>query len=152
MLRPESDYGFPLIAESLKDVIEAGGYGAIGSHGQIHGISSHWELWMTAAGMSNLQAIRVATYHGAYFLGMQDDLGSLEEGKIADLLVINSNPLDDIENTLDMMYVMKDGKLYEAATLNEVWPEKKKYGPYYWVDEDALKSDSIPMDYWDRNK
>lgn len=152
MLRPKTDYGFPLIAESLKDVIEAGGYGAIGSHGQIHGISSHWELWMTAAGMSNLQAIKVATYHGAYFLGMQDDLGSLEEGKIADLLVINTNPLDDIENTLDMMYVMKDGKLYEAATLNEIWPEKKEYGPYYWVDEDALKSDSIPVDYWDKNK
>lgn len=150
-LRPESDYGFPLIAEALKDVIEAGGYGAIGSHGQIHGISSHWELWMTATGMSNLQAIRVATYHGAYFLGMQDDLGSLEVGKIADLLVINSNPLDDIENTLDMVYVMKDGKLYEAATLNEVWPEQKEFGPYYWVDEDALKSDSIPTDYWDNH-
>ncbi len=151
MLRPVSDYGFPLIAEALKDVIEAGGYGAIGSHGQIHGISSHWELWMTAAGMSNLKAIKVATYHGAYFLGMQDDLGSLEVGKIADLLVINSNPLEDIENTLDMMYVMKDGKLYEAATLNEVWPEQKEFGPYYWVDEDALKSDSIPTDYWDKN-
>lgn len=152
MLRPTSDYGFPLIAESLKDVIEAGGYGAIGSHGQIHGISSHWELWMTAAGMSNLEAIKVATLHGAYFLGMQKDLGSLEVGKIADLLVINSNPIDDIENTLDMMYVMKDGKLYEAATLNEVWPEKKEYGPYYWVNEDALKSDSIPVDFWDNNK
>lgn len=151
VLRPETDYGFPLIAESLKDVIEAGGYGAIGSHGQIHGISSHWELWMTAAGMSNLQAIKVATYHGAYFLGMQDDLGSLEVGKIADLLVFNSNPLDDIENTLDMMYVMKDGKLYEAATLNEVWPDQKDYGPYYWVDEDALKSDSRPIDYWDQD-
>lgn len=151
VLRPESDYGFPLIAEALKDVIEAGGYGAIGSHGQIHGISSHWELWMTAAGMSNLQAIRVATYHGAYFLGMQDDLGSLEVGKIADLLVINSNPLEDIEHTLDMLYVMKDGKLYEAATLNEVWPEQKEFGPYYWVDEDALKSDSIPTDYWDNH-
>ncbi len=151
MLRPVSDYGFPLIAESLKDVIEAGGYGAIGSHGQIHGISSHWELWMTAAGMSNLKAIRVATHHGAYFLGMQDDLGSLEVGKIADLLVLNSNPLQDIENTLDMMYVMKDGKLYEAATLNQLWPEQKEYGPYYWVDEDALKSDSIPVDYWDKD-
>lgn len=149
MLRPESDYGFPLIAESLKDVIEAGGYGAIGSHGQIHGISSHWELWMTASGMTNLQAIKVATLHGAYFLGMQDDLGSLEVGKIADLLVINSNPLDDIENTLDMMYVMKDGKLYEAATLNQVWPEQIEYGSYYWVDEDALNSDSRGVDYWD---
>lgn len=151
VLRPNSDYGFPLIAEALKDVIEAGGYGAIGSHGQIHGISSHWELWMTAAGMSNLQAIRVATYHGAYFLGMQEDLGSLEVGKIADLLVINANPLDDIEHTLDMMYVMKDGKLYEAATLNEVWPEQKEYGPYYWVNEDALKSDSRSVDYWDQD-
>ena len=151
VLRPESDYGFPLIAEALKDVIEAGGYGSIGSHGQIHGISSHWELWMTAAGMSNLQAIRVATYHGAYFLGMQDDLGSLEVGKIADLLVINSNPLDDIENSIDMMYVMKDGKLYEAATLNQVWPEQVEFGPYYWMDEDALKSDSIPTDYWDNH-
>ena len=150
VLRPETDYGFPLIAESLKDVIEAGGYGAIGSHGQMHGIASHWELWMTAAGMDNLMAIKVATLHGAYFLGMQDDLGSIEVGKISDLIVLNSNPIEDIENTLDMLYVMQSGKLFEAATLNELWPTQKKYGPYYWVNEDALKSDSRSVNYWDK--
>ena len=148
VLRPETDYGFPLIAESLKDVIEAGGYGAIGSHGQMHGIASHWELWMTAAGMDNLLAIKVATLHGAYFLGMQDDLGSIEVGKIADLIVLNSNPIEDIENTLDMLYVMQSGRLFEAATLNELWPVQKEYGPYYWINEEALKSDSKPINFW----
>lgn len=149
MLRPKSDYGFPIIAESLKDVIQKGGYGAIGSHGQMHGIASHWELWMTAAGMSNLDAIEVATLHGAYFLGMQDHFGSIEAGKIADLIILNSNPLDDIENTLDMKHVMKGGILYDAATLDEVWPTQKKFGPYYWVDDDALRSDSKSIDHWD---
>ncbi len=148
MLRPETDYGFPLIAEALKDVIERGGYGAIGSHGQMHGIASHWELWMTAAGMSNLNAIEVATLHGAYFLGMADDFGSIEEGKVADLLVLNSNPLDDIENSIDMMHVMQGGVLYDAATLDEVWPNQTPFGPYHWVDEDALESDSRSIDYW----
>lgn len=145
--RPDSDYTFPMIAQGMSDLIEAGGYGSIGSHGQQHGIGSHWEIWMTAAAMGPHGALDVASRHGAYFLGALDDLGTLEEGKLADILVLASNPLDDIRNTLDLDYVMKGGLLYEADTLDQVWPRAVPFGPYYWVDEDIYRDDTRPTDY-----
>lgn len=105
---------------------------------------------MAASALGPLGALEVATRHGAYFLGAEHDLGTLEEGKLADLLVLNSNPLDDIENTLDLRYVMKGGILYESATLDEIWPEDRPYGGYPWLDTDALRSDDVPMSRWDR--
>ncbi len=149
---PDTDYSFPLIAEGLKDIIEHGGYGAIGSHGEHHGPAAHWEVWMAAAGLGPMGALEVATRHGAHFLGAEEDLGTLEEGKLADLLILNADPLDDIRNTMDMRYVMKGGILYESATLDEVWPEARPYGDYPWVDDDALRSDDVPMNRWDRNR
>jgi hypothetical protein len=140
MLRPETDYSFPLIAQGLADVIAEGGWGAIGSHGQHHGLAPHWEIWMAASALGPEGALDVASRHGAYFLGAEDDLGTLEPTKLADLIVLNSNPLDDIENTLDMRYVMKGGVLYEADTLDEIWPESRPYGEPFWVDEDALQT------------
>lgn len=150
MLRPETDYSFPMIAQGVADVIEQGGYSAIGSHGQHHGIDAHWEIWMLASAMEPMQALEVATVHGARFLGMLDDLGSLAEGKLADLVVLNSNPLDDIRNTADLQYVIKAGTLYDAATLDELWPNPRPYGGYRWVDPDMLQSNDRPVDYWDR--
>ena len=72
----------------------------------------------------------------------------LEPGKLADLLVLRSNPLDDIRNTMDIEYVMQHGVLYEADTLDEVWPATRPFGPYYWVDEDAQRADDLPVDAW----
>ena len=74
----------------------------------------------------------------------------LAEGKIADLLVLNSNPLDDIRNTTDIRYVVKNGVVYDADTLDELWPRQKPFGDHYWVDEDALRNDTRATDYWDR--
>ena len=149
-LRPDTDYSFPLLAHGLKDIIEEGGYGAIGSHGEHHGPAAHWEVWMAASAMGPLGALDVATRQGAYFLGAEADLGSLAPGKLADLVVLGSNPLDDIRNTLDLLYVMKGGILHEASTLDEVWPKARPFGAYPWVNEDALLQDDRPMDYWDR--
>ena len=70
MLRPETDYSFPLLARGVGDIVAHGGYGAIGSHGQQHGLGSHWEMWAAAAGMGNMGALEVATSHGAHFLGL----------------------------------------------------------------------------------
>ena len=149
-LRPVTDYTFPIIAQGMADIIAAGGSGAIGSHGQHHGIGSHWEMWMVASSMSPMQTLEVATMRGAAYLGLQDDLGSLEEGKLADLVVLNSNPLDDIHNTADIQFVMKAGTLYDAATLDEVWPIARPYGVYPWVDAEMLRADDKPVDLWDR--
>lgn len=144
-LRPATDYSFPFIAQAIADVATAGGYGAIGAHGQRNGPGSHYEVWMLASAMTPLKALEVASLHGARFIGMERDLGTLEVGKLADLMVLNSNPLLNIRNTKDMMYVMKGGVLYDDDTLDEVWPTAKPYGRYPWVNTDALKSDDKPL-------
>jgi Tol biopolymer transport system component/imidazolonepropionase-like amidohydrolase len=149
-LRPTTDYSYPLLAQGMADIIAAGGYGAIGSHGEHHGLAPHWEVWMGASALGNHGALKVASLSGAHMLGADQDIGSIEVGKLADLMVLNSNPLENIRNTLDMKYVMKGGVLYDSETLDEIWPEKKPFGPYYWVDKNALKADEIPFDIWKR--
>jgi Tol biopolymer transport system component len=144
-LRPDTDYSFPLIAQGLADIIAEGGHGAIGSHGEHHGPDAHWEVWMAASALGPLGALRVASLDGATFLGAQEDLGSIEVGKLGDLIILNSNPLDDIRNTADMEWVMKGGILYDADTLDEVWPRERPFGPYYWVNEDLLRNDDRPV-------
>ncbi|MEX2471375.1 MAG: amidohydrolase family protein, partial [Gemmatimonadota bacterium] len=94
-----------------------------------------------ASAMSPMETLEVATMHGARFLGMDQDLGSLEPGKIGDLVVLESNPLDDIRNTADLRWVMKAGTLYEADTLDEIWPVARPYGAYPWVDAEMLRTD-----------
>lgn len=150
MLRPATDYSFPLLAQGLADIIAEGGYGAVGGHGEQHGIGSHWEVWMAASALGPMGALEVASLHGAHFLGVEKDLGSLAVGKLADLMVLNSNPLDNIRNTTDIQYVMKGGVLYDAATLDEIWPLSKPFGPHYWVNEEVLRSDDRPVNYWDK--
>jgi len=149
MMRPLTDYSFPLIAQGLADIIAEGGYGAIGSHGQQHGIASHWEVWMAASALGPMGALEVASSHGAHFLGVPKDLGSIEVGKLADLMVLNSDPLADIRATTDIAFVMKGGVLYDANTLDEVWPQQRPYGNYPWVDSKIYRSDDRPIDYWD---
>lgn len=144
VLRPETDYSFPMVAQGLADVIAEGGHGVIGSHGQHHGIAAHWEVWMAASALGPEGALEVASLHGARSIGIDQDTGSLQVGKLADLMVLNSNPLEDIENTLDMRHVMKGGVLYDADTLDEVWPESRPFGDYYWIDEDTLRDDDRP--------
>ena len=152
VLRPDTDYSYPMLAQGVADIIAEGGYGAVGAHAQQNGIGTHWEVWMLASALGPMGALEVASVHGAHFIGRSADLGTIEEGKLADLLVLNSNPLDDIRNTTDIEYVMKGGTLYEGDTLDEVWPEQKPFGNYYWVDPDALRSGNRPVDYWKRRR
>ncbi len=127
---------FPKLAETDARIIRAGGRVCIGSHGQLQGIGYHWEMWSLASGgASNLEVLRSATIRGAEAIGYAQDLGSLEVGKLADLVVLAKNPLDDIRNTNTIRYVMKNGELFEGDTLNQVWPLEKPLAPLWWWND-----------------
>jgi Tol biopolymer transport system component len=126
-------YVFKLHAQQLKKLVEAGGRVGMGSHGEVQGIGAHWELWMLASGgMTPHDALRAATLHGADAIGLAKDLGSLEVGKLADLQVLDANPLDNLQNSTSIRYVMKNGRLYEAANLTEVWPRQRPLPSEWW--------------------
>ena len=115
----------------VKDLVEAGGIAGVGSHGQLQGLGYHWELWsMQSGGMSEHDALKVATIIGAEAIGLENDLGSIEKGKIADLVILEKNPLDNIRNTNTVEMVMIDGRLHNASNLDEIYPEEKK-APYF---------------------
>lgn len=129
----EDQYVFPLHARQLTKWVAGGGKVGLGSHGEVQGIGVHWELWMMASGgMAPHAALRAATIDSAASIGFAKDLGSLEVGKLADLLVLDANPLDDIRNTARIAQVMKNGRLYDAATLDETYPRQKPLGPQWW--------------------
>jgi imidazolonepropionase-like amidohydrolase len=99
----------------------------VGSHGQLNGLGYHWEMWSLAkGGMSPFDVLRCATVFGAEAIGLQKDVGSLDVGMMADLLVLDRNPLLDIRNTNSIRYVMKNGRLYDGNTLDEIYPRQKK--------------------------
>lgn len=151
MTRPPTDYSYPMLAQGLADIVAQGGYGAIGSHGQQHGLGSHWEVWAAASALGPMGALEVASAHAAHFLGLDRHLGTISTGKLGDLVVLNANPLDNIRHTRDIAYVMKAGVLYDAMTLDEIWPEQKRYGTPYWNDPNVMRTDTIPVDYWDKH-
>jgi imidazolonepropionase-like amidohydrolase len=129
----DDQYVFPLHAQQLKKLVEAGGRVGLGSHGEVQGIGAHWELWMLASGgMRPHDALRAATLHSADAIGLAKDIGSIEAGKLADLQVLDLDPLEKIENSNSIRYVMKNGRLYEAATLDEVWPRERKLPEQWW--------------------
>ena len=105
---------------------------------------------MAASAMGPMGALELASREGAYFLGALDDIGSLAEGKLADLMVLDANPLDDIRNTEEIRYVMKGGLLYDGMTLDEVWPRQRPYGERPWVHEEIWRAGPRPVDGFDR--
>jgi hypothetical protein len=126
-------YPHVLHAEQLVKWMDAGGQAGLGSHGEVQGLGTHWELWMMASGgMDNHTALDMATRMSADAIGLAGDIGSIDIGKLADLQILNSNPLDDLRNSTDIEYVMKNGRLYEAATLTEVWPRQRPLPTQWW--------------------
>jgi len=130
------DHVFQKHAQSVNSVVQQGGLAGIGSHGQLQGLGYHWEVWSVASGgMSNINALRTATILGATALGLDKELGSIEEGKLADIIIMDANPLQNIRNTNTIRYVIKNGRLYDGNTLDEVYPTPRKMDVGSWTKE-----------------
>lgn len=123
----KDEYSFDKIAKAANDIVKAGGRVGVGSHGQLQGLGYHWEMWMlSSGGMTNHDVLRCATIFGAEAIGLSMDLGSIEAGKLADFVVLDRNPLENIRNTNSVLMVMKNGRLHDGATLDETYPRQRK--------------------------
>jgi len=129
----EYDNGHILVSKTVKNLVNSGVKVNMGAHGQLQGLGAHWETWMLVqGGMTNMEALQAATINGANYIGAGADIGSLEIGKLADLLVLSKNPLENIENTQYIEKVMINGRLYEAETMNEIGNYSKERKPFFW--------------------
>jgi imidazolonepropionase-like amidohydrolase len=121
MLIPEDDFNHIDVAAGAAEVLRRGGMVQLGAHGQMQGLGAHWELWsLVQGGMTPMQALQTATIGGARYLGLDGDLGSLEVGKLADLVVFEADPLSDIRNSEQIGMVMVNGRLYDARTMDRI--------------------------------
>ena len=133
MMAPEDDFYHFELARSVKDLVRAGGKAQLGAHGQLQGLGAQWELWMLQqGGLTPLEALRCGTLYGAQYLGLDGDIGSLEPGKLADLMITDKNPLDDIRNTETISHVMINGVLYDTRNMDEVYPQARTRPKFFW--------------------
>ena len=122
----KEEYAMWQHAEDIAKTVAAGGRIGVGSHGQLQGLGMHWELWLIqSGGLSTHDALRAATIVGAEAIGLGSEIGSLEAGKFADLIVLDRDPLVNIRNSNSVSMVMVNGRLFDGGTLDEVYPRKK---------------------------
>jgi len=143
---PEEEYenGHIQVSKSVKKLNDTGVKINMGAHGQIQGIGAHWEIWMMQqGGMTNLEALKTATINPAQSLGLDDWIGSLQVGKLADLIVMDKNPLENIYNTETIKYTMVNGRLYDAEQMNEEGNYKRPRGKFFW--ELGKNSENFPF-------
>lgn len=132
----EEDYHVKDVSKGVNKIMTAGGSIALGGHGDMQGLQNHWEMWLLASGgMSLHNVLKVATINGAKVLGLAADLGSIEKGKLADLIILDEDPLINIKNSTSIKYVMKNGVLYNGETLDKVYPVKEAIKKPWWQME-----------------
>jgi hypothetical protein len=133
--RPQ-DQAYPFLAADALAIQHAGGLVGMGSHGEVQGIAYHWELEAYASGGATPhEVLRAATIGSSEVIGRAAELGSIEANKFADLLILDRDPLANIANTQSLRYVMKNGRLYDAETLDEVWPRQQPLeAQWFWSE------------------
>jgi imidazolonepropionase-like amidohydrolase len=135
-MAPDDEYHHFKHAATAADVVHQGGNVEIGSHGQMQGLAAHWDLWMLAqGGMTNHEALRAASWMGARAVGLDDQLGSIQPGMLADIIVIDGDPLNDIMQSENIAYTVINGCLYDATTLDQLEPEPRELPPGPYLDE-----------------
>jgi imidazolonepropionase-like amidohydrolase/Tol biopolymer transport system component len=131
----ENDFQYLDVSRAVTAFANRGGKVQLGAHGQLHGMGAHWELWMLQqGGMSPHEALRAATLRGAEYLGLDQDLGSIAPGKLADILVLDRNPLQSIRNSTSIRYVMINGRLFDAETMAEGGNHPTPAPRLYWKE------------------
>ncbi|TAF46871.1 MAG: amidohydrolase [Sphingobacteriales bacterium] len=130
------DYGHIEVSKAVTQIAAGGTKINLGAHGQLQGLGAHWELWMLVqGGMNNLDALKCATINGADYLGMDKEIGSLVKGKLADFIVLDANPLDDIRNSEKIKYTIANGRIYDAENMNELGNHLKIRAKFWWQIE-----------------
>jgi CubicO group peptidase (beta-lactamase class C family)/Tol biopolymer transport system component len=130
-------------ARDATAILRAGGLVALGGHGEMQGLQHHWEMrLLTDGGMTPHEALRVGTINSATAIGLDADLGSLEAGKLADLVILDQNPLDDIRATTAIRHVMRNGVMYDAETLDRIWPDSTHLTAPWWHQRAAGEGDA----------
>ncbi|MFK7957952.1 MAG: amidohydrolase family protein [Lysobacterales bacterium] len=130
---PDEHYNHIAVARHAKALRDMGVSVQIGAHGQREGLAAHWEMWMMQqGGFSAWEALRGATIDGARYIGLDASVGSIEVGKLADLAIIKGNPLDDLRQSEMVAFTMVNGRLYEAATMNEVGNRQRQREPFFF--------------------
>lgn len=141
----DREHVFTPLAAQARKIVAAGGLVGVGAHGQLQGLGFHWEMRaLGSGGMTNLQVLTSATRMAAEMIGISEDLGTLAPGKLADIVILDANPLDDLRHTTRLNRVMKGGVLYDAETLNQEWPDAQPLPPmWWWSAEPAAANESI---------
>jgi hypothetical protein len=130
---PEWDYYHIDVAKAAKQLRDAGVPILVGGHGQLQGLAPHWEIWsLVQGGFSNWEALRAATIDGAAYIGLDKEIGSLEAGKRADLVVVDGNPIADIRQSANTTHVMVNGRLFDAATMAEIGGLDRPAPVFFW--------------------
>lgn len=141
---PDEEHNVLRVARTAVKLAREGVVTSIGAHGQREGLGAHWEMWMFAlGGMKPIEALRTATLNPAQALGLDRDIGALDVGKLADLVVIEGDVLADIRASDRITHVMQNGRLYAVPSMNEIVSRERRRAPLFF---DGAAGVGMPVD------